>query len=109
LAVGNVGTVAGSITNDLQIELQNPEVLEEVASRKLPYDLESRLSHACFTAAIGGALDLALGVKFGCPVLGLVIGLIAGFIVGVLLPTDWGELSSIWFGSLDVSVMHTLG
>lgn len=105
---GSIGTVAGSRTNDLQIEVENPEALEEVSRWKLPLDVETRLSHAVVGAVAVGAAGFALGAQLGNPWIGLLLGLIIGFAVGYLFPTDWGDLSSLLFGAADINLLLTL-
>jgi len=106
--VGAIGCVAGSPTKDLQLEVHNPEVLEEVSRRRLLDDPSTRLFHGLAGVAVGGAAGLIWGLRIGNPWLGLVIGLVVGFFVGFLAPTDWGELLSLFFGAPDVSLLFTL-
>jgi hypothetical protein len=106
--IGNIGTVAGSPTKDLQLEVHNPEVLEEVSRRRLLDDPASRFYHALAGALMGASAGLVWGSRIGDPWLGLVVGLIIGFLSGLFAPTDWGELLSMFFGATDVSLMFAL-
>ena len=104
----NVGTVAGSRTNDLQVEAFNSDALEEVSRRRLLYDFESRLVHAGEAAVVGGIVGAIVGIRLGNPLLGLIVGLAIGFFLGLIAPTDWGDLLSGFFGTPDVNVMLML-
>ena len=105
--VGNMGTIAGSPTKDLQLEVRNPEVLEEVSRWSLIDDVQARLYDAATGAAIGAVIGLLWGSQFGNHWLGLLIGIAVGFLVGLLAPTDWADLFSLFLGAADVSLVFT--
>jgi hypothetical protein len=106
--IGSMGVIAGSRTKDVQVEMLNPEVLEEVSRWKLPADIQVRLGHCLAGAAAGGFAGLAIGAAIGNPWLGLAIGLVVGFFLGLLFPTDWNDLLSVFFGAADKSFLLLL-
>lgn len=105
---GTVGTVAGSRTNELQLEVRNPEVLHEESRWHLPQDSEVRFGHAAAVAAGCAVVGLAVGFAFGETMLGLALGILIGFFIGMLWPTDWKDLGSLLFGAADVAIMLSL-
>lgn len=104
----NIGIVAESRTKDIQLEARNPEVLEEVSRRRLPFDFEARISHAFAGAAVGALAGFAAGSLGGNPWLGLLVGMAVGFLLGLIAPTDWGDLLSTFFGAADVQLLLAL-
>jgi hypothetical protein len=104
----SIGTVAGSRTNELQVEVHNPEVLQEVSRWSLPLDFEARLSHVLAGVAAGALAGLMVGYAIGNPLMGLIFGAAAGLILGFLAPTDWKDLLSLFVGAPQVSLLLTL-
>lgn len=105
---GTIGQVAGGSAGDLQIEVKNPECLEEVRRWYLPFDSEVRWKDALIGAAAVGLAGLAIGYRYGRALLGLAIGVILGLIIGLLFPTDPTEFTRIIFGVARVSFAFAL-
>lgn len=83
---GCYGPIRGSSEGEWQLEVRNPEVLQQTGCQRIPNETEVRAARAGIGAIVGGVGGFLLGLAAGRPGLGAVVGAAVGGGAGAAAP-----------------------